>query len=158
MKSTGEKGGSGPGVSAGRVAGLDYVVLALLVSFAGAWLAVRVGAPEPLAAWVGALGAWAIQSVAFVGLVRALDAGRTATPVWVAGIAARIAGLAAAFAASRLMPGMETLALAYGAAILLLLLIEAGWLAIRRRPELKPMEADGASEREEARPDDSGSA
>lgn len=86
----------------------------------------------------GAVAALVIQLVSFWRLVAALDAGASATRVWLAGIAARAGGLGLAIVAGRLWgAGGERVPLAYGSALLVLLLLEAAWLARRGRRETR---------------------
>lgn len=103
---------------------------------AGVALATRAGAGALDAVGAGASLAWAIQAGAVWFLVGELDAGRAVLRVWAAGIAARVAGIGLA-AGLGAWPAMSsrTVAAAYGAAILGLLLGEAAWLAFRRPPD-----------------------
>lgn len=72
--------------------------------------------------------AWLIQALAFWRLEVAFEEGRNATAAWLGGLAARLAGLVAAGSASLLGLVSVAVAVAYGASMLVLLLLEAGWL------------------------------
>lgn len=81
-------------------------------------------------AWTGGLSAWAIQAAAFWPLWGRIRRGERALRVWVAGIAVRVAGLGAlvvAAAPAGLDPAPA--AVAYGLTIVVLLWVEAWWLA-----------------------------
>lgn len=130
------EGGAGPeatgGVAASRLA---YVVGTFLLTAAAVAGTALAGPGDPAAVAAGATAAWAIQAVAFWTLVGALDAGREVLRTWVAGIGARAGGLVLALVAGTITPlPIANLALAYAAAALVLLLMEAVWLALRRRP------------------------
>jgi hypothetical protein len=113
---------------------IGYAVGTLAVCLAGVVVAAGLNVVPLGTLAAGALAAWAVQAVAVWKVVRALDDGRSVLRPWVAGIGARIGGLAAAFVASLLTERVgEGLALAYGGALLILLLLEAVWLALRRR-------------------------
>ncbi len=111
-----------------------YAVASLVLCLAGAAVVTRLDALTPGTAIVGALAAWAIQAIAVWRVVEALDEGRSVLRPWATGIGARVGGLAAAFVASFLSESVgEGLALAYGGALLILLLLEAVWLVLRRQ-------------------------
>lgn len=107
-----------------RGGALAYSVLTLLAAGVAAAL---IG--DPVERALGIAGAWLIQTVAFWRLDEALAARRDATRAWVAGIALRAGGLG--IAALLVVTGRASpdLAVAYGVAMLALLLAEAGWLA-----------------------------
>lgn len=90
--------------------------------------AAAAGAPAAEAG-AGAGLAWAIQAGALWRLVAALEAGRSATRPWVAGMAARLAGLALV-AAVAWGTGLEAepMAVAYVGAVIPLLWVEGLWL------------------------------
>lgn len=112
-----------------------YLAVTLGLAAAGLWTAARAGLEGLGAAAAGVAVAWGIQAGAVWALVGELDAGRPVLKVWVAGIAGRVGGLGLAWAVAALT-GMSarTVVVAYGATILGLLLGEAAWLALRRRP------------------------
>jgi hypothetical protein len=113
---------------------IGYAVVSLLLCLAGLAVVIGLNVVPPGMAAIGALAAWAVQAVAVWKVVGALDDGRSVLRPWVAGIGARIGGLAAAFVASFLTERVgEGLALAYGGVLLILLLLEAVWLALRRQ-------------------------
>lgn len=118
-----------PGIVTSR---LFYVVGTLLGTMAGLWAAVQAGLGHAGAVIAGTGTAWTIQAAAIWALVGVLDAGRSALRVWLAGIGARLGGLALV-----VLVGVTTalplgdLSLAYGVEILALLLLEAGWLMWR---------------------------
>jgi len=101
-----------------------YAVVTLL----GAGLAVALTGGAPERTW-GIFAAWLIQAVAFWRLDGALSERRDATRVWIAGIALRAGGLGVA--ALLVVTGWagRDLVVAYGIAMLALLLAEGGWLA-----------------------------
>jgi len=90
----------------------------------------------------GVILAWVVQTAAFWRLDRALVAGRDATRTWLGGIAARFGGLV--FAAGLALGGVtsDDVPVAYGVGMLVLLLMEAVWLA--RRPHTKVPLVDSA--------------
>ncbi len=111
-----------------------YAVVSLLLCVAGVAAVGRLDVLPAGTASVGALAAWAVQAAAVWKVVKALDEGRSVLRPWAVGIGARVGGLAAAFVASFLSDRIgEGLALAYGGALLILLLLEAVWLALRRQ-------------------------
>ena len=121
--------GPGAGSRPGRRTTWTYGLVSLLLATIGVVIAVSLGA-DGWAVGLGAYGAWLIQIAAFRYLARALAEGRPVLRPWIAGIAARAAGLALAFAlsATGALDG-DALLLSYGGGILGLLLLEAGWLA-----------------------------
>lgn len=114
---------------------LTYIAGTFLVTTAGLWVVARTGAGDVGAMTAGVLAAWTIQAAAVWTLVGALDAGGAVLRVWATGIGARVGGLVLAFVTgvATPLPAAE-LVLAYGVEILGLLLLEAAWLALRRRP------------------------
>lgn len=137
----------GPGVARSR---LFYPAVTLLATTAGVWTATRAGLGRPGAVIAGTGAAWAIQAAAIWALVSALDAGRPVARVWVAGIGARLGGLAlvAVVGVTTSLP-VEDLSLAYGVEILALLLLEAGWLAWRGTPAGRARRRGNRTERED---------
>ena len=117
--------------SSGRRSALAYGLASLVLSTAGFAVAAGPGQADGVAVGLGVYGAWTIQIAAFWRLADALGAGRPVLRPWIAGIAARGAGLILAFAMSTAgsLDG-DALLLAYGGAMLGLLLLEAGWLAV----------------------------
>lgn len=101
--------------------------LATLAALVGAVVVVR-GAPGATA---GMCAAWLVQVLALRSLLRALHAGRPARRAWIAGIVARAGGLAIAGAGTAGGVWGTDVPVAYGVAMLVLLLTEAGWLAVR---------------------------
>ncbi|MFQ5689682.1 MAG: hypothetical protein ACE5HQ_05370 [Gemmatimonadota bacterium] len=111
-----------------------YVAATAVLSGIGAAIALRVTEAEPAPIISGAVSAWAVQAVSFWRLVGVLARESDAARVWILGMGARFGGLAVAFAAgswSRL--DRRELLLSYGIGMLLLLLLESGWLMGRRR-------------------------
>lgn len=119
---------------AGRVVGAGpgaYVGATLVLVVAGVAAALAAGAPgsETVA---GAAAAWTIQAAAIWKLAGVLDGRASAVSVWAAGMGARLAGLAGAWlGGSATALERDALILAYGVTVLVLLLLEAGWLARR---------------------------
>lgn len=125
---TAETGVAGP---SSRRSALAYGLVSLVLSTVGFAVAVGPGRADAVSVGLGVYGAWLIQIVAFWHLVQALGTGRPVLRPWIVGIAARGGGLVLAFgvAAAGGLDG-DALLLAYGGAMLGLLLLEAGWLAI----------------------------
>lgn len=107
-----------------RGGALAYSVLTLVA--AGVAVALIGGTPERR---LGIAAAWLIQAVAFRRLDGALAARRDATRAWVTGIALRAGGLGVAALLVVAGRASADLPVAYGIAMLVLLLAEAGWLA-----------------------------
>ncbi len=78
---------------------------------------------------VGIAIAWVVQVAAFVPLARALSAGRSATKPWLGGLGLRFGGLVVLGALAFTGRVTNDLPVAYGLALLVLLLAEGGWLA-----------------------------
>ena len=97
-------------------------------------MAAAGGGSEPAA---GALGAWAIQAVSFSRLEAVLREGRSAIRVWAGGIVARMGGLIVTGGLAVAGPAGAGLPIAYGIAMLGLLLLEAAWLARSPKPVRK---------------------
>lgn len=135
------------GVAGSRFA---YIGGTFLLTTAAVAAMARSGPGDAAAVAAGATAAWAIQAVAFWKLVGALDAGREVLRSWIAGIGARAGGLVLALVAGSItaLPSAD-LALAYGAEALLLLLLEAAWLALRRRPAVGGRRRTDPRERED---------
>lgn len=77
----------------------------------------------------GAAGGWAVQTAAFRPLWTKIRGGERALHVWVAGMVARVAGLGVV-AGGAALAGLEVVpaAVAYGAAVIVLLWAEGWWL------------------------------
>ena len=111
-----------------RRAGYLWVTLAL--SAAGVAAAIAGGHPAALVA-IGVGTAWSVQAGSFWLLAACLESGETITRVWAAGMASR-------FGTGVLVWGLATLAgapvrammIAYGMALVVFLVLEAGWLAV----------------------------
>jgi len=107
---------------------LAYLACTLLVAAVGVVATGLAGGPERAAA-TGAALAWLVQAPAAWALTSGLRAGRKVTGRWAAGLAARLAGIGlAALAAPALGAGRRATMMAYGAAMVAFLLLEAGWL------------------------------
>lgn len=112
-----------------RAARRAYAGITLALAAVGVAAAAAAGWGEPRNVAAGALGAWVLQAVAFWRLAGALARGENATRTWVLGIGARFGGLVLAFVADLAAGAGHDLPLAFGAAILAFLLLEAVWLA-----------------------------
>lgn len=99
-----------------------YATTTLIVI--GAYVVLMGAAVETAA---GMLSAWAIQALAFRRLEAALDAG-DATRAWLGGLVARAGGLLVVGMISLAGRASPDLPVAYGTTMLVLLLMEAGWL------------------------------
>jgi len=88
---------------------------------------------------IGLGAAWVIQGVGFWILTTALERGGSVVVPWVLGMAARIGGLAILWVAAVATDekGFD-LVVPYALALLVFLLLEAGWLAVRTGSGLKP--------------------
>lgn len=108
---------------------LRYGLACLALTGPGGAAALLAGAPAA-EVWAGGLSAWAIQVAAFWPLWGRIRRGERALHVWVAGIAARLAGLGVLVLAAA-PAGLEAApaAVAYGLTIVVLLWVEAWWLA-----------------------------
>ena len=100
----------------GRRKTWSYALASLVAT--GVGVAAAGGGSEPAA---GALGAWAIQAVSF----------------WAGGIVARMGGLIVTGGLAVAGPAGAGLPIAYGIAMLGLLLLEAAWLARSPKPVRK---------------------
>lgn len=81
------------------------------------------------AVWAGCLLAWGLQTGTFWPLWRTIRDGERALHVWVAGIAARAAGLGVVAAAGWLTGlAVAPAAIGYGLTLIVLLLAEGFWL------------------------------
>lgn len=121
-----------------RAARRAYSGITLALAVVGIAVATAAGWGEPRNVAAGALGAWVLQAVAFWRLAGALMRGESATRTWVLGIGARFGGLVLAFVADLAAGAGHDLPLAFGAAILVFLLLEAAWLARRPRSTESP--------------------
>ena len=122
-----ERDAGGPG----RRNALAYGLVSLIVSTVGCAAAVSLGPGSGIAIALGVFSAWLIQVGSFWRRAEALGEGRPVLRTWVGGIAARGGGLVLAFGAGTLtrLEGGAVL-LAYGGTLLVLLLLEAVWLAV----------------------------
>jgi hypothetical protein len=113
--------------------GLGYLAatFALLVVACGLLWAWGVDGRAGLA--VGAAVAWIVQAPAYGALVDRLDRGLDATRVWIGGMGARLGGFAILAVASWLsaLP-VAPVAVSYAITMVVLLVLEAAWLARRR--------------------------
>jgi hypothetical protein len=107
-----------------------YIWVTLALAAGGVVAAIVGGHPAmPVAAGVGI--AWIVQAASFWLLAVGLESGEPITRVWVTGMASR-------FGIGVLVWGLVTLAgaptralmIAYGLALVVFLLLEAGWLAV----------------------------
>lgn len=107
---------------------------ALAGSGAAASIALELGRPAAVVAGIGA--AWVLQAPSFWKLAAALEEGGPVTRTWVAGMAARLGGLAVlAVAGARPELPRADLLLAYLSAVLVFLGLEAVWLRAREPAE-----------------------
>jgi len=109
----------------------QYAAVTLVLTVAAILGASFVGRREAM--W-GIGAAWGTQAVAFQRLMGALGAGRRATGAWLGGIGARFGMLALLGGIAYVGGAGNDLPIAYGIAMLVLLLMEAGWL-MRMRPD-----------------------
>ena len=111
-----------------RRAGYLWVTLALA---AGGVIAAIVGGHPAAQVAIGAGTAWGVQAGSFWLLATGLERGESITRVWAAGMAARF-GVGILVWGLAVLVGTPTRALmiAYGMALVVFLLLEAGWLAV----------------------------
>ena len=107
-----------------------YLAVTLVLTVAGT-VAAAVGGHTALPVGVGTGLAWCVQAASFWLLAGSLQRGEPVMRVWVAGIASRfgvgvVVWLLAALAGA---PTRE-LMMAYGLALAVFLIVEAGWLAV----------------------------
>ena len=121
-----------------RIGGLAAYAVATLVTI-GAGVALT-GGSRPIA--VGMFVAWVLQLLAFRPLLAALDAGRDMTRSWLGGLALRAGGLIATGGATLLGGVSPDLPVAYGTTMMVLLMVEAGWL-FRRLPRASAGDSSG---------------
>jgi hypothetical protein len=96
-------------------------------------VAATIGGADAKSVAVGLAFAWAIQAASFWPLAGSLEAGQPVAVPWVAGMAARLGGLAALWALSVLSGRGREAVLAYAFALVTFLLLEAAWLAVVTR-------------------------
>jgi hypothetical protein len=82
---------------------------------------------------IGMFAAWVLQLLAFQPLARALSERRDATRAWLGGLGIRGAGLVATGGLALSGVVGSDLPVAYGTTMMVLLMVEAGWL-FRRLP------------------------
>lgn len=107
-----------------------YLWVTLALSVAGS-MAAMAGGHRPLPVAIGVGTAWLVQACSFWLLAGGLESAESIARVWVTGMASR-------FGVGVLVWGLATLAgaptrammIAYGMALVLFLLLEAGWLAV----------------------------
>ena len=111
-----------------RRASYLWVTLALA---AGGVVAAIVGGHPAAPVAIGAGIAWGVQAGSFWLLATGLERGESITRVWAAGMAARF-GVGILVWGLAVLAGTPTRALmiAYGMALVVFLLLEAGWLAV----------------------------
>lgn len=111
-----------------------YVAVTGVVTAAGALTAAAAGVGERGAVAAGSATAWVLQAPSFWRLAGTLARGERAVRDWVGGMALRLGGLAliAVVGAATGLAGRDA-ALAYVAALLVHLGLEAVWL-VRRQP------------------------
>lgn len=102
---------------------VTYLAVTLLAAVATVF---ATGGAPGLAAGIAL--AWVVQAVAFWRLELALEQGRNATAAWLGGTGARLAALIAVGSASLIGVVDTDVVVAYGVAMVVLLLLEAGWL------------------------------
>ena len=106
------------------MSGLSLYLVITLVGSVVAAIATG-GSVGPVA---GLAIAWSIQAVAFWRLEAALEDGRSATPAWIGGLLVRFTGLVVLGSIVFAGAADSALAVAYGVSMLVMLLLEAGWL------------------------------
>jgi hypothetical protein len=109
-------------------AGYLWATLALA---GAASVAAIIGGYPALPVVLGAGTAWIVQAVSFWLLAGGLASGDPVTRIWVTGIAGRF-GIGILVWALAALAGAPTrvLMVAYGMALVVFLLLEAGWLAV----------------------------
>lgn len=107
-----------------------YLWATLALAAAGVIAAIIGGRPA-LAVAIGVGIAWTVQAGSFWLLATGLERGESITRVWAAGMAARF-GIGILVWVLAILAGTPTRALmiAYGMALVVFLLLEAGWLAV----------------------------
>ena len=111
----------------------DAAGYALVTLLAAAAALAIMGDADADRIW-GVASAWTVQALAFWRLDRALGRRTDARGVWIAGILARGGGLLLTAALALGGAATANLPIAYGLAMVILLLVEAGWLALRPQP------------------------
>ena len=107
-----------------------YLWISLTLAVAGSVAAIAGGhAAVPVV--LGAGAAWVVQAASFWLLAGGLERGDRITRVWVTGIAGRF-GVGVLVWVLAALAGAPTrvLMIAYGMALVVFLLLEAGWLAV----------------------------
>ncbi len=106
-----------------------YALVGLLLTLVGSGLASWRWDAGP-GVWAGCLLAWALQTATFWPLWRTIRRGERALRVWVVGIMARVAGLAALASVGWLTGAVAApAAIGYGLTLIVLLWAEGFWLA-----------------------------
>ncbi len=109
---------------------LAYLLVTLVLAGSGTAASV-VGGSSAWAVTTGCGAAWAVQGLAFWFLAGALQARRPVARVWIAGMAGRAgAGVLVWLLAALAGAPTKELMVAYGLALVVFLLLEAGWLAV----------------------------
>ena len=107
-----------------------YLWASLALAVAGSVAAI-VGGHATVPVVLGAGTAWVVQSASFWLLAGGLERGDRITRVWVTGIAGRFgAGILVWALAALAGAPTRVLMIAYGMALVVFLLLEAGWLAV----------------------------
>lgn len=124
----------------------SYLAATAILTAVGAAAAPAIGAGSPAAVAAGLVTAWALQAPSFWRLAGTLARGEPAVRDWVAGMALRLGGLGVVAAAGSAtgLSARDT-AVAYVAALLVHLALEAVWL-FQRQPD--PGEADARRRRD----------
>lgn len=126
---------------------VGYLLATATVTVAGGLTAAALDAGSPRAVAAGLSVAWVLQAPSFWRLAGTLARGEPAVREWVGGIALRLGGLAvvaAAGAATGL--AARDAAVAYVAALMAYLALEAVWL-LRRQPAAAGRRADEGTRR-----------
>lgn len=124
-----------------------YLLATAAVTVAGGLAAAALDAGSPRAVGAGLSVAWVLQAPSFWRLAGTLARGEPAVRDWVGGIALRLGGfgvVVAAGAATEL--AVRDAAVAYVAALLAYLALEAVWL-LRRQPARAGRRRDGGTSR-----------
>lgn len=107
-----------------------YLAVTLLLTVAGTIAAV-VGGHPVASVGLGAGIAWGVQAASFWLLAGRLERGEAVMRVWIAGIASRFgSGVLVWLVAALAGAPTRELMIAYGLALAVFLIVEAGWLAV----------------------------
>ena len=109
---------------------VGYLWVSLALAAAGSVAAI-VGGNAALPVVLGAGAAWVVQAASFWLLAGGLERGDRITGVWITGMTGRIgAGILVWGVAALAGAPTQVLMISYGMALVVFLLLEAGWLAV----------------------------